>query len=194
VLRKVLTPLSPVEAMELLLDKMGRRRATPTSWRRCRRWDSSFPIHNCQFSFGGRRCEGDSGLRPSFFAAGVSGLGIATRETDESTGWLDPFRDGCHGYGQLHARRPRAIRSGLDSAVSPVQDCGNLYYVGSKGLANYLITTPQGHILINSDLEENVPLIRASVEKLGFKFTDIKVLLISHAHWTTTRRATRSRG
>jgi metallo-beta-lactamase class B len=60
---------------------------------------------------------------------------------------------------------------------------GNLYYVGSKGLANYLVTTPQGHILINSDLEANVPLIRASVEELGFKFTDIKILLISHAHW-----------
>jgi metallo-beta-lactamase class B len=59
----------------------------------------------------------------------------------------------------------------------------NLYYVGSKGLANYLITTPNGHILINSDLEENVPLIRASVEQLGFKFTDIKILLISHGHW-----------
>lgn len=65
----------------------------------------------------------------------------------------------------------------------PFKIAGNLYYVGSKGLANYLITTPEGHILINSDLEENVPLIRASVEKLGFKFTDIKILLISHAHW-----------
>jgi metallo-beta-lactamase class B len=66
---------------------------------------------------------------------------------------------------------------------SPFHIAGNLYYVGSKGLANYLITTPQGHILINSDLEANVPLIRASVEKLGFKFNDIKILLISHAHW-----------
>src|SRR5262249_7839568 len=65
----------------------------------------------------------------------------------------------------------------------PFKIAGNLYYVGSKGLANYLIATPQGHILINSDLEKNVPLIRASVEKLGFKFTDIKILLISHAHW-----------
>lgn len=65
----------------------------------------------------------------------------------------------------------------------PFRIAGNLYYVGSKGLANYLITTPQGHILINSDLEANVPLLRASVEKLGFKFTDIKILLISHAHW-----------
>ncbi len=60
---------------------------------------------------------------------------------------------------------------------------GNLYYVGSKGLANYLLTTPQGNILINSDLESNVPMIEASIEKLGFKFKDTKVLLISHAHW-----------
>jgi len=65
----------------------------------------------------------------------------------------------------------------------PFRIAGNLYYVGSRGLANYLMTTPQGHILINSDLEANVPLIRASVEKLGFKFDDIKILLISHAHW-----------
>jgi metallo-beta-lactamase class B len=60
---------------------------------------------------------------------------------------------------------------------------GNVYYVGSKGLANYLITTPKGHILINSDLEANVPLIRSSIESLGFKFSDVKILLISHAHW-----------
>lgn len=59
----------------------------------------------------------------------------------------------------------------------------NLYYVGSKGLASYLVTTPQGNILINSSLEASVPLIRASVEKLGFKFGDTKILLISHAHW-----------
>ena len=65
----------------------------------------------------------------------------------------------------------------------PFRIAGNLYYVGSKGLANYLVTTPQGNILINSDLEANVPLIKASIEKLGFKFTDTKILLISHAHW-----------
>jgi metallo-beta-lactamase class B len=64
----------------------------------------------------------------------------------------------------------------------PFRIAGNLYYVGSRGLATYLITTPQGHVLINSDLEANVPLIRASVEKLGFKFSDVKILLISHAH------------
>jgi metallo-beta-lactamase class B len=65
----------------------------------------------------------------------------------------------------------------------PYRIIGNLYYVGSQGLASYLITTPQGHILINSSLESSVPLIRASIEKLGFNFGDVKILLISHAHW-----------
>jgi metallo-beta-lactamase class B len=65
----------------------------------------------------------------------------------------------------------------------PFHIAGNLYYVGSKGLANYLVVTPRGNILINSDLEANVPLIQTSIEKLGFKFKDTKILLISHAHW-----------
>lgn len=65
----------------------------------------------------------------------------------------------------------------------PFRIAGNLYYVGSKALASYLITTPQGNILINSDLEANVPMIEASIKKLGFKFADIKILLISHAHF-----------
>lgn len=64
----------------------------------------------------------------------------------------------------------------------PHKIAGNLYYVGSKDLASYLIATPEGHILINSSFEESVPLIQASIEKLGFKFTDLKILLISHAH------------
>jgi metallo-beta-lactamase class B len=65
----------------------------------------------------------------------------------------------------------------------PRRVAANVYYVGSRGLASYLITTSQGHILINSSLEASVPLIRDSVEKLGFHFTDVKILLISHAHW-----------
>ncbi len=59
---------------------------------------------------------------------------------------------------------------------------GNVYYVGGRDLAVYLLTTPQGHILINSNFEFSVPQIQKSVEDLGFKFSDIKVLLISHAH------------
>lgn len=59
---------------------------------------------------------------------------------------------------------------------------GNLYYVGTADLAIYLIRTPQGNILINSNYEEDVPLLRKSVEQLGFPYKDTKILLISHAH------------
>jgi metallo-beta-lactamase class B len=60
---------------------------------------------------------------------------------------------------------------------------GNIYFVGSKSLGIYLITTPRGHILVNAGLAESVPGIQESVAKLGFKFTDIKILVISHAHY-----------
>ena len=59
---------------------------------------------------------------------------------------------------------------------------GNLYYVGSADLASYLVATPKGLILINSNLTSSPALIRKSVESLGFKWTDIRILLISHAH------------
>jgi metallo-beta-lactamase class B len=66
--------------------------------------------------------------------------------------------------------------------IAPFRIAGNLYYVGGKDLASYLIVTPKGDILINSSLESSVPMIRASLEQLGFKFKDIKILLISHSH------------
>ena len=59
---------------------------------------------------------------------------------------------------------------------------GNLYYVGTGTLNSYLVTTPQGHILINTNFEETVPLLRASIEKLGFMMGDVKIILGSHAH------------
>ena len=65
----------------------------------------------------------------------------------------------------------------------PFRIAGNLYYVGSEDLAAYLITTPQGNILINSNLESSPDQIRQSVDKLGFHFGDTKILLISHAHF-----------
>lgn len=66
--------------------------------------------------------------------------------------------------------------------LPPFQIADNLYYVGSRDLAAYLITTPAGNILINANLVSSPPLIRASVEKLGFSWKDIKILLNSHAH------------
>jgi metallo-beta-lactamase class B len=67
--------------------------------------------------------------------------------------------------------------------IAPFRIADGLYYVGSKDLASYLVVTPQGNILINSSLETSPGLIRKSVEQLGFKYGDIKILLINHAHW-----------
>jgi metallo-beta-lactamase class B len=64
----------------------------------------------------------------------------------------------------------------------PHKIIGNIYYVGTRTLSSFLIVTPQGNILIDSTYERNVPTIQKSVEQLGFKFSDIKILLGSHAH------------
>ncbi len=79
--------------------------------------------------------------------------------------------------------RSRAPNPAWTKPFPPFRIAGNLYYVGSEDLASYLIVTPNGLILINSSLESSVPLIRQSVETLGFHFKDIKILLISHAHY-----------
>src|SRR5947209_17379061 len=68
------------------------------------------------------------------------------------------------------------------SAFPAFQIAGNLYYVGTADLAAYLIQTPQGNILINSDFKQDLPTVRASIEKLGFSYKDTKIVLISHAH------------
>jgi metallo-beta-lactamase class B len=81
---------------------------------------------------------------------------------------------------RTHAQVP--VNPDWMTPIAPFHIAGNLYYVGSKDLGSYLVVTAQGHILINPSFKESVPLIRASVEQLGFKFKDIKILLISHAH------------
>jgi metallo-beta-lactamase class B len=64
----------------------------------------------------------------------------------------------------------------------PHRIVGNIYYVGSQSLASFLVATPAGHILINTNWEDGVSNLRASVEQLGFEFDDIKIILGSHAH------------
>jgi metallo-beta-lactamase class B len=98
------------------------------------------------------------------------------------------------GVAHLVAQTPRVwtpqelfarnigTREQQDKQFPPHKVIGNIYYVGTEKLASFLIATPQGLILINSDYERNLPVIRDSVEKLGFRFADIKILLGSHAH------------
>jgi len=79
-------------------------------------------------------------------------------------------------------RRNIGSREQMNKQFPPHKIVGNLYYVGTESLASFLIVTPAGDILINSAYEVTVPVIRDSVENLGFHFSDIKILLGSHAH------------
>lgn len=67
--------------------------------------------------------------------------------------------------------------------VEPFKVYGNTYYVGTEGLSALLVTSPQGHILLDGGLTQSAPLIEASIRKLGFKLEDVKLILNSHAHY-----------
>jgi len=90
-------------------------------------------------------------------------------------------------HGQVYTPRSilaRNMGSAADQETQfpPHKIIGNIYYVGTKTLSSFLVVTPQGDILIDSTYERNVPVIQKSVADLGFKFSDIKILLGNHAH------------
>ncbi len=90
-------------------------------------------------------------------------------------------------HGQVYTPRSILARNmGTDAdqttQLPPHKIIGNIYYVGTKTLSSFLIVTPQGNILMDSTYERNVPVIQKSVADLGFKFSDIKILLGNHAH------------
>ena len=116
------------------------------------------PILARLFSRKGVKPTPSSWLRPVFlFVLLAASLSLAAQTPFETPGWTKPF--------------------------PPFRIAGNLYYVGSEDLASYLLVTPQGDILINSNLESSVPLIKQGIETLGFHLSDVKILLISHAHY-----------
>jgi len=78
------------------------------------------------------------------------------------------------------AQAPQAPR--VVEAFPPFKVIGNIYYVGDTNEAIYLITTPQGHILLDTGYQETAPIVRAGVEKLGFQMRDIKIMISGHAH------------
>ena len=90
-------------------------------------------------------------------------------------------------HGQVYTPRSilaRNMGTNEDQTTQfpPHKIIGNIYYVGTKTLSSFLIVTPQGNILLDSTYERNVPVIQKSVSDLGFKFSDIKILLGNHAH------------
>ncbi len=76
-----------------------------------------------------------------------------------------------------------AQRDNWNKPTEPFHIAGNLYYVGTEGLASYLVVTREGNILIDGALPDSVPIIEANIAKLGFRLSDIKIILNSHAHF-----------
>ena len=108
-----------------------------------------------------------------------------------SPGWAQNPPPADHPEVTVHGRKytPASILArnmgtpeDQTTQFPPHKIIGNLYYVGTKTLSSFLIVTPQGNILIDSTYERNVRTIQKSVEQLGFKFSDIKLLLGTHAH------------
>jgi metallo-beta-lactamase class B len=86
----------------------------------------------------------------------------------------------------VEAQTPKDLLAAMlvkwNKPTEPFKMIGNVYYVGTDGLASYLITSPQGHVLVDTVMPEATAQIKANIEKLGFKVTDIKYLLNTHAH------------
>ena len=75
------------------------------------------------------------------------------------------------------------IERASNRPIEPFRIMGNLFYVGGADVTSYLIATPKGHIVIDGGFEESAPMIRDNVEKLGFRFSDVRILLSTHAHY-----------
>ena len=88
--------------------------------------------------------------------------------------------------GVAHAQTVKDLLAAMlvrwNTPTEPFKMIGNVYYVGTDGLASYLITSPQGHILVDAVMPESTSQIKANIEKLGFKIVDIKYLVNTHAH------------
>src|SRR5690348_14359110 len=121
-------------------------------------------------------------------AAGILSGAVLSRG---SSAWAQAAPPADHPEVTVHGQKytPRSILArnmgtpeDQTTQFPPHKIIGNLYYVGTRTLSSFLIVTPQGNILINPTYERNVPAIQKSVEQLGFKFSDIKILLGTHAH------------
>jgi metallo-beta-lactamase class B len=116
--------------------------------------------------------------------AAVAGPAVALLTAQ---GQQPPERPAVTVRGQTYTPRSILARNmGTEedqtTPFTPHKIIGNIYYVGTRTLSSFLITTPDGHILMNTTYERNVPGIQKSVEQLGFKFADVKIILGNHAH------------
>jgi metallo-beta-lactamase class B len=81
------------------------------------------------------------------------------------------------------AQQNDATKTAWNQPVEPFRIIGNIYYVGASEVTSYLITSPEGHILLDGGFPETAPIVERNIQKLGFKLSDVKILISSHAHF-----------
>jgi metallo-beta-lactamase class B len=127
----------------------------------------------------------DMTLKTGFVVAIAAGLAAVTSQAQQGNRPADHPAVTVKGQTYTPASilsRNMGSKEDQETQFPPYNVAGNIYYVGTKTLASFLIVTPQGNILIDTTYERNVPVIQKSVEQLGFKFSDIKIILGNHAH------------
>jgi metallo-beta-lactamase class B len=107
---------------------------------------------------------------------------MSSKRNKQLIGWVVLFLLSLHTQAQ-QVKEPEMNNPEWKKSYPPFRIVGNLYYVGTYDLASYLIATPQGHILINTGLASSESQIKANLKTLGFKFSDIKILLTNQVHF-----------
>lgn len=92
------------------------------------------------------------------------------------------FGQSVQNHPYISAEQSNAIANEWVRPIEPFKILGNVYYVGSQNIASYLLTTPQGHILLDTGMPAMHQAVKGNIEKLGFKLSDIKIMISSHAH------------
>src|SRR5262249_28929126 len=132
---------------------------------------------------GGTSMRAEAGMMPSKRIVALAIVLVGDLTSRAVWGQEPGTRSPLEQAAQALARR--SIESSfrmMNRPFEPFRLIGNIYYVGAADISSFLITTPEGHFLIDSGFEATVPLIRDGVRKLGFRFEDIRILLNSHAH------------
>jgi len=114
----------------------------------------------------------------ALITAGFVGLAVAQGPADHPAVTVDGK---TYTPASILARNMGSVED-QETAFPPHKVVGNVYYVGTRTLSSFLIVTPQGNILLDTTYERNAPVIRKSVEQLGFTFSDIRIILGNHAH------------
>ena len=128
-------------------------------------------------------------MRKLVSVVSVAAMAMAVGASAQTPGYLS---DETSGF--VSEEQDAAIKGSWIEPAEPFRILGNIHFVGSQNISSYLLTTPEGHILMDTGMPQMHGLVRANIEKLGFQLSDIEIMISSHATWITWAGTRRCRG